>query len=193
MARSRRELPIVEFSDALRDRVVDLYPIAMTIKEFYDQHVHKVRLASSGLLVDAGHTARAVKRRRKRELRTLRARSTRALTRLTAALVKFEEEITRMADFAGATNPRGGKRANHVHLWIAGTLQGEADAFYEQDVRLPWAKIEDRLAIITKEPPRNRRYLALDVDRNRERSWFLDAREIGLASDAEWPQSTRLR
>lgn len=191
--RSRKTLPALKFSDALRDRVIDLHPIATTIAQFYDRHVHTARVSSSALLRDANDALRAVAEIRERELRTLKARSGRSLKRLITALEEFENESARMGEFAGVITPRPGMRANHVHLWIAGILQGEAQSHYGGDLRLPWAKIDACLQENCGEHTRDRGSLSKDVERNREGAWFCSARDIGLSNDAEWPHLTPLR
>ena len=186
---SRKKLPALKFSDvsdALRDRIIDLHPIATTIAQFYDRHIHTARVASSGLLRDAKDAARVVEKLGERELRTLKTRATRSLTRLIAALEEFEKESARMGAFAGVTSPKPGMRAKHVHLWIAGILQGEAEAHYGRGLRLPWSDIDACLQECEKET-RVRGNLAKDVGRNRKGAWFREAREIGLSSGAEWP------
>lgn len=185
---TRKDLPLLEFSEPLHERILELHPIAKTIEQFYDRHVHDVRVTSSRLLRDAN---RAVESITKTELPMLEARLTGSLTRLIAALVRFEKDNAMMGEFAGVTSPKAGRRAKHVHLWIAGTLQGEAEACYGRDLRLPWRQIEACL----REDLGEQKYgsLAKDVDRNRDGVWFRDARKAGLANNATWPGLTRLR
>jgi hypothetical protein len=190
--RSRKSLPLLEFSDPLKERIIDLHPIANTIKEFYDRHIHTVRVTSSPLRHEVEDASRALKEI-ETNLHMLKARLTGALTRLVAALVEFEEESALLGAFAGATSVKGGTRGHHVHLWIAGVLQGEAERHFKRDLRLPWGEIEDCLRDHCGERVRDRGSLAKDVARNRKGPWFREAHSLRLKKGAEWPRRTTLR
>lgn len=165
-----------------------MHPIAKTIEQFYDRYLHDVRVASSRLLLDAN---RAISDLAQTDLPLLKTSLAGSLTRLVESLAEFEAENALLGAFAGVTRPRAGRRAKHVNLWVAGTLQGEAEAHYRRDLRLPWTRIEACLRDDCREPKWGS--LAKDVERNRDGAWFRDARNAGLANKASWPRSTRLR
>lgn len=191
--RSRKALPLLEFSKALEQAVIRQHPPAQRAAQFYEHHVHDIRVTAHNLCRGAKRAVKDIRETNLRVNKALSTLSTSALRRLIDALVAFERESAPSGAFAGANSPRGGSRANHVHLWIAGILQGEAERFFGHDLRLPWAEIEGCLQVQCGEPKRDVAYLAKDVDRNREGTWFRRARDIGFRNSVEWPGLTRFR
>lgn len=198
--RSRSKLPKVEASEALKERVMEIYPLASYMKAFYDRHLHRVRKTAARL---SRETKEALEEIEKTDLPAPVRRGNKkvgtgpvskaALRRLLQALDEFENDgnVSLLTNYGGADS-LSGRRANHVPLWVAGVLQGEAESGYGRDVRLPWTQIEKWLKDCGS-PAREYEDLGKDVTRNRQRPWFMQARESGLASKADWPDSTPLR